>query len=133
MGTNPWDRHEGRFDRPSSGVPPRDVSPRRETAPPTPKRADYLKQRLVDAERQGVIATGTDTILQRIDAAMAALVAGGLGDAKAIYLTDTDLLAFREAHGGSEYRDVRIASGATSKVYSARGFRRVRRPAKVKS
>lgn len=131
MGADPWNSRAGQYDRPSSGVPARDVSARRETAPPARSRASYIDQRCADARRSGVIAVGTDTILARIDAAIERLRADGHGDPRAIYLVDGDLLAFREAHGGEEYRDVRVSSGATSKVYGATGgARAVRRAAK---
>jgi len=131
MGGNPWDSRAGQYDRPSSGVPVRDVSARRETAPPPRSRASFIDQRVADAPLSGVIAVGADTILARIDAAIERLRADGHGDPRAIYLVDGDLLAFREAHKGDEYRDIRVSSGATSKVYGATGgARAVRRAGK---
>jgi hypothetical protein len=131
MAANPWDSRAGQYDRPSSSVPVRDVSARRETAPPARARSSSLDQRVADAERMGVIAVGAATILARIDAAIDRLHADGHGSPRAIYLVDGDLLAFREAHQGNEYRDVRVSSGATSKVYGATGAARaVRRAAK---
>lgn len=131
MGTDPWNRRAGQYDRPISSVPVRDVSPTRESAPLPRPRASFIDQRIADARLSGVIAVGADTILARIDAAIERLRVDGHGNPRAIYLVDGDLIAFREAHKGDEYRDVRVSSGATSKVYGATGgARAVRRAGK---
>lgn len=131
MAGEPWNRATGRFDRPSSGVPVRDLSAKRETAPPPRSRASCMDQRVADARLAGVVAVGVDTILERIDAAIERLRVDGHGNPRGIYLVVADLIAFREAHGGEEYRDVRVAEGATSKVYGATGAARaVRRAGK---
>lgn len=139
-----WLQNEGRFDRPSSTVPkpdqrsdavfadsrnPLDTRPSRKTR-------DYVAQRLDDAAFNGVVAVGTDTICQRIDAAIERLHADGYGKPKAIYLIECDMLALQAATGSlpSEYGEapVRLAStGTGSKVYSRTGIARaVRRPSK---
>lgn len=132
MGTNPWDSRAGQYDRPSSGVPVRDVSARREAAPVRQPGEGYVAKRMADAAIKGIAATGTDTILARIDDAIARLAKDGHGHPRAIYLVDSDMMAFRAAHGAvEEYRDVRVSLGASSKVYGATGgARAVRRATK---
>ncbi|MBM3927110.1 MAG: hypothetical protein FJ335_01415 [Sphingomonadales bacterium] len=148
MGADPWNRSEGRYDTPSSAVPVgrravradapvprrRDVDPAvyADEAPITrpAQRFSAIESRIMAAEQDGVVAIGADTILARIDEAIAAIVTKGHGRATAIYLTDSDLIALRDALGSppEEYRDLRVAHGATSKVYSKRGSTPVRRP-----
>jgi hypothetical protein len=119
----PWNRNEGAFASPSSGLPPASKGPRR----PSAKR-DYVAQRLTDAAQAGVRPVG-GPILRRIDRAMTALVNKGHGHARSIYLTDADFIAFREKLGAgcSEWRDCPVRSGAVSKVYSARGAVTIRK------
>lgn len=141
-----WLQNEGRFDRPSSTVPKPEArsdalfsDPRNplDTRPARQPRS-YVTRRLQDATFNGVIAVGTDTICQRIDAAFDRLYADGHGDPKAIYLIECDMLALKEAVGAlsEEYRGipVRLASAGTgSKVYSRSGVARaVRRATKSK-
>lgn len=137
--TAPWERNAGKFDRPSSAPPvlrpasavapiavlsDDDLSPEqiRERYRGVDTLADCLDRRMLEAERQGVVPVGISTICARIDAAIAALIAAGKGHATAIYLIDCDLLALRQATGvACTYRDLRVSSGAASKVYSRRG------------
>lgn len=143
MGADPWNRNEGRYDQPSSGMPrtkavpaSRPVPPERPSAAPAPPRprpvdrATFVDRMLEQAVHDGVVASDSATICARIDAAMARLVEMGHGTATSIYLTDSDLLALREATGTIvEYRDLRIDRGATSKAYSKRGSVAVRKRA----
>jgi hypothetical protein len=147
MGSSPWDRNEGKFDVPSSSVPLPARHPavakllkRAEAAPArargervsvAPPRAKSIDQQLVTAAARGVIAVGADTIVTRIEDAMRRLVEDGHGSTKAIYLTESDMMAFREAVGGEELKSVPVRLGTKSAAYSIRGVgRAVLRPKK---
>lgn len=125
MGDLPWNRSEGRYDRPSSSVPLSRHQERQRRAERS-ARHGFVEQHLADAKRAGVIATGVGTILARIDLAIRSLKDDGHGDCALIYLTDTDLMAFREATGKTdlEYRDAIVRPGSKSKCYSKRGVAR---------
>lgn len=121
--TDPWSRNEGRFDQPSSSTFATRAAVGGQTRG---AKTDYISRRLADAQHQGVIAAGADTIVTRINQAIERLRADGLGEPKAIYLTEPDMLAIREVTGSSaEYFDCRLALGAKSKVYGRNGTRAI--------
>lgn len=128
MGSNPWDANAGKFDVPSSSVISRAAARAAlDALPDMPgaaekRRAAYLDSRVRDLRHSGVVSTG-GSILLRIDQAMQRLIDKGCGNPTSIALTDVDLVAFKAAHGGWDYRDVKVLTGADSKVYGRRGAR----------
>ncbi|QNQ09260.1 hypothetical protein [Sphingomonas alpina] len=122
----PWSRNEGKFGGPTSGVPESRYVARVKSMPA------HMAQRLADAERQGVVPVGAASILVRIDAAIEKLKSDGFGNATSIYLIEADLMALHEASGKpvDHFLGLPVSIGASSKVYSGRGSRAIRRAAK---